>query len=66
MVPPPGGDDGRSTADKGIAGVVPFEKEQHGFRIAEHQALPDEPFLCRSGFHPADPIDPIVIDNLEE
>ena len=49
---------------------VPFEKEQHGFRIAENikRCLELELYFYSRifGFHPADLIDPIVIDNLEE
>ena len=56
---------------KGIpVAYVPFEKEQHGFRIAENikRCLELELYFyaCIFGFHPADPIDPIVIDNVEE
>ena len=56
---------------KGIpVAYVPFEKEQHGFRIAENikRCLELELYFYARifGFHPADLIDPIVIDNLEE
>ena len=56
---------------KGVpVAYVPFEKEQHGFRIAENikRCLELELYFYSRifGFHPADPIDPIVIDNLEE
>ena len=56
---------------KGIpVAYVPFEKEQHGFRIAENikRCLELELYFyaCIFGFHTADPIDPIMIDNLEE
>jgi dipeptidyl aminopeptidase/acylaminoacyl peptidase len=56
---------------KGIpVAYVPFEKEQHGFRIAENikRCLELELYFYARifGFQPADPIEPIVIDNLEE
>ena len=56
---------------KGIpVAYVPFEKEQHGFRIAENikRCLELELYFYSRvfGFHPADSIEPIVIDNLEE
>ena len=56
---------------KGIpVAYVPFEKEQHGFRIAKNikRCLELELYFYARifGFQPADPIEPIVIDNLEE
>jgi hypothetical protein len=49
---------------------VPFEKEQHGFRIAKNikRCLELELYFYARifGFQPADPIEPIVITNLEE
>ena len=56
---------------KGVpVAYVPFEKEQHGFRIAENikRCLELELYFYSRvfGFHPADSIEPIVIDNLEE
>jgi dipeptidyl aminopeptidase/acylaminoacyl peptidase len=47
---------------------VPFEGEQHGFRKAENiiRALEAELFFYGAifGFTPADPIEPVTIDNL--
>jgi dipeptidyl aminopeptidase/acylaminoacyl peptidase len=47
---------------------VPFEGEQHGFRKAENiiRSLEAELYFYGAvfGFAPADPIEPVHIDNL--
>lgn len=56
---------------KGVpVAYVPFEKEQHGFRIAENikRCLELELYFYSRifGFIPADPIEPIQIQNLDD
>lgn len=47
---------------------IPFEKEQHGFRMAQNirRALDAELYFYSRifGFEPADEIEPVEIDNL--
>ena len=56
---------------KGVpVAYVPFEKEQHGFRIAKNikRCLELELYFYSRifGFIPADPIEPIQIQNLDD